>query len=142
MSGLGDMELDICHRIVELAGSRWVLQGPRRNLWQGPEQPPDGVVPVVASFVEISGLFRIAHNDGDVRDLQVQVLHRFAKGPSPRERQAAKALMGDLYGALHRTLSFTGVATEATYLGILCVDLPFVLEDRYVSLNLTVTRDG
>lgn len=137
----GDVELDICHRIVALGGADWVLQG-KRNLWPATEQPPDGETPDAATFVELTTIRHAIHSDGNLRDLDFQILHRFSKSPSAAGRQVARKRFFALYDVLHLSEGFTGVASGGVYTDLRAIDAPRFLEDRHYVLNITAWRVG
>ena len=138
----GDVELDLCHRIVALRPKDFAIAGTRRNLWPSWELPPDGLIPAGSTFVELTTIRHDVHSDGNGRFLDFQILERFASGPSPKERQAARARFFALYDALHMSEGWTGEASGGIYTDIRAIDGPRHLPDSHYVLNVTAWRPG
>jgi hypothetical protein len=144
LAATGDVELDLAHRAAELVASPDFALTGKRNLWTSREQPPDGAVGVAATFVELTAGRNQGSNTDAQRAFDLQLLHRFAGSPPPARKAlaAARARMQALYEALHRSGEFVGHDSGARYVEVIALDVPVVLEDRHISLNVTLYRDG
>jgi hypothetical protein len=140
MTPIGDVEQDLARRVCELAPNDWTLDGARPNVRPHREIPPDGSTPDPCLFVELTTVRHSEDNDTATRAIDVQLLHRFSRAPSVKERNEAIARMRRLYDVLHRSGDFIGAASAADYADVRCIDAPVDLEDRYISLNVTMWR--
>lgn len=137
----GDPELHLARRIVALRPGDFALTG-RRNLWTSEEQPPDGAVGVAAYFVELTTTRNPGSNTASYRDFDVQILARIDTAKGKGERAKVMRVMRDLYDALHRCGEWTDAVDGARYVEVLALDGPLHLQDRHISLNVTMKRDG
>ena len=142
ISKTGDVEIDVAKRIIALGVPGLVIAGSARNLWTSAEAPPDGQVGHLMTTVELTTGRNPGTNDSVQREFDVQVLHRFAPGPSRKEEAAARKLALAIYEALHRSGVFVGADSGARYVEVLALDVPVFLEPRYFSSNYTFYRDG
>lgn len=137
----GDPELHLARRIVALRPADFALGG-KRNLWTGEEQPPDGAVGVVGYFVDLTTTRNPGSNTASYRDFDLQILARLDRARGKAERARVMKIMRDLYDALHRSGEWTDPVDGARYVEVLAIDGPVHLQDRHISLNVTMKRDG
>lgn len=132
-----DVEADFVTRALALAPSVFIA----KNLVAGAERR-GGTVPQHCAFVRHYTERRRRHYNGQVRELLVQVLQRFAlDGWTPAARAAAFAKARAAYDALHTSGAFTG-ATGAKYLDIVAEAAPNELEPAYFATTFAVWYDG
>ena len=140
MSKLGNVELDLIARIVELQPSVWRTEGAKKNILDAGELPAGADVPEDVLFVEMTTMRHDLLQDSQARYCDVQLLRRFARDPSGRARRKARAEMSALYDLLHLSGSFVGADSGGLYYDIRALDAPIFVEDRHYSLNVTLWR--
>lgn len=141
----GNVERDLCERIAELLPAVWrTTTGPnvRRNVWDGEEVPAGGDVAEAALFVSLVTTRHDIYEDTQVRYFDLEILRRFARGPSPATRQKVRAEAVALYDALHLSGAFVGADSGGEYADIRAIDSPVFLGDRHYALNVTLWRIG
>jgi hypothetical protein len=137
----GDPEAHLARRIVELRPGDFRLHG-KRNLWTNEEQPPDGAIGVAGFFVDLTTTRNPGSNTASYREHDLQVLARVDNARGKSERAKVLKVMRDLYDALHRCGEWTDEVDGARYVEVLALDSPINLQDRHISLNVTMRRDG
>lgn len=138
----GDIEAHLARRIVALRPADFVFAGSKRNVWLSRELPPDGVVGVGATSIELTTGRNGGSNTDSQRAFDLQVLHRFDSARGKDEMARARARATNLYDAIHRSGDFIDPIDDARYIEVLALDVPVFLEDRYWSFNVTLLRDG
>jgi hypothetical protein len=139
----GDVEAHLARRIVALRPTDFVFAGSGRNLWLSRELPPDGVVGVGATSIELTTGRNAGSNTDSQRAFDLQVLHRFDTARGKDEMKRARERATNLYDAIHRSGDFfDSVDKLARYIEVVAIDVPVFLEDRYWSFNVTMLRDG
>lgn len=140
MSKLGNVELDLIARIIELQQTAWRTEGAKKNIIDGGEVPAGADVPEDVLFVELTTMRHSLLNDSQARYSDVQLLRRFARDPSGKARRKARAEMSALYDVLHLSGSFVGADSGGLYFDIRALDAPVFVADRHYSLNVTLWR--
>jgi hypothetical protein len=139
----GDVEAHLAARVAQL-DDRWVAVGARRNVYTAAEPPPDGAVGAAVLTVELTTGRNGGGNSGSVRAFDLQLLYRYDRAAGSGLRSARSKALSDvraLYDLLHRSGTFVARSGER-YVDVIAIDVPVLLEDRYVSLNVTMHRDG
>jgi hypothetical protein len=113
-----------------------------RNVWPGLEQPVGGLVREAASFVRVFAERSRIHSDGQWRELDVQILRRFARqeahirhngGAYAQALEDARAT----YDSLQLLGAFTGGVSAAAYFDVRAIAAPQFVDPCYFSLNFT-----
>jgi hypothetical protein len=133
-----DFEAELIARLLELAPDAFAAP----SIFPGQEQPAGGDVPLEATFVRWYGERRLLLYGGQVREISIQILSRFARdGWTPPRRQEAMDRLRAVYDAIH--LSGAWVSTSgARYLDIRAGDAPGEVSPAYFALNVVVFYSG